>query len=83
MVNVSLVEVILREQEDPGSVRRVILAHHTLHSPRSSTSRKIRELYNTRSGEDAIVQHTDEDKEFQSILLRALEVNGKHTDSLH
>jgi len=57
MVNVSLIEAILREQDDPGS----------------STTRQIRDIYNIRSGEDAITQHSDEDEQFQTILLKALE----------
>jgi hypothetical protein len=34
----------------------------------------MRDLYNIRSGEEPIMQHSDEDQEFQSILLKALEV---------
>ncbi len=44
-----------------------------------STTRQIREIYNIRSGEEAIIQHTDEDKEFQTILLKALEVKQFQT----
>jgi rRNA maturation protein Rpf1 len=39
-----------------------------------STTRQIRDLYNIRSGEEPIIQHSDDDKEFQKILLKALEV---------
>jgi hypothetical protein len=44
-----------------------------------STTRQIRQIYNIRSGEEAIIQHTDEDKEFQTILLKALEVKPFQT----
>jgi hypothetical protein len=57
MVNVSLIEAILGEQDNPGH----------------STTRQIRDLYNIRSGEDPILQHSDEDKLFQTMLLKALE----------
>jgi hypothetical protein len=42
-----------------------------------STTRQIRDIYNIRSGEDPILQHSDEDKQFQKILLKALEVKQK------
>jgi hypothetical protein len=42
-----------------------------------STTRQIRDLYNIRSGEDPILQHSDEDKLFQTMLLKALEVITK------
>ncbi|CAF2787198.1 unnamed protein product [Rotaria sp. Silwood2] len=57
MVNTSLIEIILREQEDPSC----------------STTRQIRDIYNIRSGEEPIIQESDEDKEFQSILLKAIQ----------
>ncbi|CAF0802878.1 unnamed protein product [Rotaria sordida] len=57
MVNVGLVEIILREQDNPGC----------------STTRQIRDIYNNRSGEDPIIQNSDQDKEFQSILLKAIQ----------
>ncbi|CAF0804068.1 unnamed protein product [Rotaria sordida] len=57
MVNVDLVEIILREQDNPGC----------------STTRQIRDIYNNRSGEDPIIQNSDEDKEFQSILLKSIQ----------
>ncbi|CAF1084767.1 unnamed protein product [Rotaria sp. Silwood1] len=57
MVNVSLIETILHEQDDPGC----------------STTREIRNIYNTRSGEDPIIQNSDEDNEFQLILLKAIQ----------
>ena len=44
----------------------------------SSTTRQIRDLYNIRSGANPILQHSDDDKEFQSILLKALEVKLKN-----
>ncbi|CAF0733183.1 unnamed protein product [Adineta steineri] len=56
MVNSSLVEAILLEQDNPSS----------------STTRQIRDIYNIRSGEDPIAQHSDQDKEFQSILFKTL-----------
>ncbi|CAF3830411.1 unnamed protein product [Rotaria sordida] len=57
MVNVGLVEIILREQDNPGC----------------STTRQIRDIYNNRSGEDPIIQNSDQDKEFQSILLKSIQ----------
>lgn len=66
MVNVTLIETILREQDDPGS----------------STTRQIRDLYNGRSGDEPIQQHTDEDKEFQRILMKTLELFAGPEESI-
>lgn len=38
-----------------------------------STTRQIRDLYNNRSGEDPIIQNSDLDREFQAILLKAIQ----------
>ncbi|CAF3295936.1 unnamed protein product [Rotaria socialis] len=64
MVNAGLIEIILREQDDPGC----------------STTRQIRDIYNNRSGEDPILQNSDLDKEFQSFLLKALQAFPRPVD---
>jgi len=39
-----------------------------------ATTRQIRDLYNHRSGEEPIIPHSDQDREFQKLLLQALDV---------
>ena len=78
MVNTSLVEAILREQKNPGYVM-MILSNWKKWSWQfllfsCSTTRQIRDLYNSRSGDDPIIPQSDEDKQFQKLLLKALEV---------
>ncbi|CAF1495854.1 unnamed protein product [Rotaria magnacalcarata] len=64
MVNAGLIEIILREQDDPGC----------------ATTRQIRDIYNNRSGEDPILQNSDLDKEFQSFLFKALQAFPRPVD---
>ena len=41
----------------------------------SATTRQLREIYNSRSGEEPIVQYSEEDQQFQAILVKAIQVN--------
>ena len=76
MVNVSLIETILREQDHPGYRYYFLFIdnHRNIFSLSRSTTRQIRDLYNNRSGEDPILQHSDQDKLFQTMLVKTLEV---------
>jgi hypothetical protein len=56
----------------------VLSIFHYLSLFSASTTRQIRDLYNIRSGGTPILQHSDDDKEFQSILIKALEVTLKN-----